>query len=50
MRLLRESLFGVDISLTACRITAFSLYLAYLDQLSPPDIQALQKKGGHCPG
>ena len=50
MRLLQESIFGVDISLTACRITAFSLYLAYLDQLSPPDIQALQKKGRALPG
>lgn len=50
MRLLRESLFGVDISLTACRITAFSLYLAYLDQLSPPDIQELQEKGRALPG
>jgi len=49
MRLLRESLFGVDISLTACRIAAFSLYLAYLDQLSPPDIQALQAKGRALP-
>jgi hypothetical protein len=49
MRLLQESLFGVDISQTACRITAFSLYLAYLDQLSPPDIQALQKKGRALP-
>ena len=49
MRLLQESLFGVDISLTACRITAFSLYLAYLDQLSPPDIQALQKRGRALP-
>ncbi len=49
MRLLRESLFGVDISLTACRITAFSLYLAYLDQLTPPDIQALQAKGRALP-
>jgi len=49
MQLLRESLFGVDISLTACRIAAFSLYLAYLDQLSPPDIQALQEKGRALP-
>ena len=49
MRLLQESLFGIDISRTACRITAFSLYLAYLDQLSPPDIQALQKKGKALP-
>ncbi len=50
MRLLRESLFGVDINETACRITAFSLYLAYLDQLSPRDIQALQEKGRALPG
>ena len=41
MRLLRESLFGVDVSPTACRITAFSLYLAYLDQLDPPDIPVI---------
>lgn len=49
MRLLRESLFGVDTSKTACRITAFSLYLAYLDQLSPRDIQELQEKGRALP-
>ncbi len=49
MRLLQESLFGVDVSLTACRITAFSLYLAYLDQLTPPDIQALQERGRALP-
>jgi SAM-dependent methyltransferase len=49
MRLLQESLFGVDISPTACRITAFSLYLAYLDQLAPRDIQELQKKGQALP-
>src|SRR5271157_3492523 len=47
--LLRKSLFGVDISPTACRITAFSLCLAYLDQLSPRDIQALQEKGSALP-
>jgi type I restriction-modification system DNA methylase subunit len=49
MELLRNSLFGVDISPTACRITAFSLYLAYLDQLLPRDIQALQEKGSALP-
>jgi hypothetical protein len=49
MRLLRESLFGVDKNLTACRITAFALYLAYLDHLTPSDIQRLQKKGGALP-
>lgn len=43
------SLYGVDINPTACRITAFSLYLAYLDQLSPRDIQELQKKGLKLP-
>lgn len=46
MRLLRESLHGVDINPTACKITAFSLYLAYLDQLSPRDIQELQEQEG----
>ncbi len=49
MQLLQESLFGVDINPTACRITAFSLYLAYLDQLTPRDIQELQKKGRALP-
>lgn len=49
MHLLQNSLFGVDINPTACRITAFSLYLAYLDQLAPRDIQELQKKGRALP-
>lgn len=49
MRLMRESIYGVDINPTACRITAFSLYLAYLDQLSPRDIQELQEKGAALP-
>lgn len=49
MRLLRESLFGVDKNQAACRITAFSLYLAYLDKLSPRDIQGLQKRGRALP-
>lgn len=49
MNLLTESLFGVDINPTACRITAFSLYLAYLDQLSPRDIRELQAKGRALP-
>ncbi|MGJ8527431.1 HsdM family class I SAM-dependent methyltransferase [Maritalea sp.] len=49
MHLLQNSLFGVDINPTACRITAFSLYLAYLDQLAPRNIQELQKKGRALP-
>lgn len=48
-RILQESLFGVDINPTACRITAFSLYLAYLDQLTSRDIQDLQAKGHKLP-
>ena len=47
--LLRDSLFGVDKSRVACRIAAFSLYLAYLDQLSPRDIQELQRNGPPLP-
>jgi hypothetical protein len=50
MRLLQSNLFGIDINPTACRITAFSLYLAYLDQLTPRDIQHLQSKGRALPG
>lgn len=49
MELLRSNIFGIDINPTACRITAFSLYLAYLDQLTPRDIQALQAKGRALP-
>jgi hypothetical protein len=48
-KVLCRSLCGIDINPTACRITAFSLYLAYLDQLSPRDIQELQQKGHKLP-
>ena len=49
MALLRSSVFGVDKSPIACRIAAFSLYLAYLDQLKPRDIQNLQRRGRVLP-
>jgi len=49
MALLRSRLYGIDLNPTACRITAFSLYLAYLDQLEPRDIQELQAKGRALP-
>ena len=49
MELLRSSISGVDVTSTACRITAFSLYLAYLDQLTPRDIRHLQAKGSALP-
>jgi hypothetical protein len=49
LRKLLCNLHGVDINPTACRITAFSLYLAYLDQLSPRNIQELRQKGHKLP-
>ena len=48
-RILCDTLYGIDINPTACRITAFSLYLAYLDQLSPRDIDELRAKGHGLP-
>ncbi len=49
IRLLQTHIFGIDVKETACRITAFSLYLAYLDQLSPRGIQELQERGRALP-
>ena len=49
MKLMCSSLRGIDKDPTACRITAFSLYLAYLDQLSPRGIQELQERGRALP-
>lgn len=40
------SLRGVDKNLTACRIACFSLYLAFLDQFEPPDVQVYMKVTG----
>lgn len=47
--ILCDNIAGVDVNPTACKIAAFSLYLALLDQLSPPDIQELQRKGTVLP-
>ncbi|HKQ39938.1 MAG TPA: N-6 DNA methylase, partial [Verrucomicrobiae bacterium] len=48
-RLLTTNLQGVDSDPTACMVACFSLYLAFLDQLDPPDIwklkQALEQLG-----
>ncbi len=49
MNILRNNLYGVDSNRSACQITAFSLYLAFLDQLSPPDIQKLLGKWERLP-
>ncbi len=45
VKVLQERIFGVEIHETACLIACFSLYLALLDQLDPPDIEALEKQG-----
>jgi hypothetical protein len=49
MDILRNNLYGVDSNSSACQITAFSLYLAFLDQLSPPDIRKLLGKWDRLP-
>jgi len=43
-KLLCDNFWGVDLNATACRITCFSLYLAFFDQLEPPDIWELKKE------
>lgn len=43
MRLLAENLSGVDVNLTACIVTCFSLYLAFLDQMQPKEITELRE-------
>ncbi|MCW1970896.1 MAG: N-6 DNA methylase [Anaerolineae bacterium] len=37
---------GVDKNPTACRITCFSLYVAYLDQFNPPDVRKHMEQTG----
>ena len=49
IKLLQESIYGVDRSETACQVAALSLYLALLDQLAPRVIRELQKKGRALP-
>jgi hypothetical protein len=49
INILQRNCFGIDSSDTACRISAFSLYLSFLDQLDPRDIQRLQRQGNALP-
>ena len=42
--LLRKHVFGADINLMACRVTAFSLYLSLLEGLDPADIMEAQER------
>lgn len=44
IKILREQIVGIDFNGTACRIAAFSLYIALLDELSPPTIRKLQAR------
>jgi hypothetical protein len=43
LRLLSENLRGIDIHPTACLVTCFSLYLAFLDQMNPKEIIELKE-------
>ena len=43
-KILRERICGVDLSLIACQATCFSLYLAMLDFLDPPEIRRLGRE------
>lgn len=44
--LLKQRIFGADINLMACRVTAFSLYLSLLEGLEPADILEAQDQEG----
>lgn len=44
LSLLENNLSGVDIQLTACLVTCFSLYLAFLDQMDPKEIRELREE------
>jgi len=44
-----NQLYGIDISDTACHITCFSLYLAYLEWLEPNDVEYLLEHGERLP-
>jgi len=46
LEIISKQLCGVDVNETACRIACFSLYLAFLDQLSPRDVHELENKRG----
>ena len=47
--ILQNRLRGIDINPTACRIACFSLYLAFLDCFSPPDIKQYIRRKGKLP-
>ena len=42
--ILQRQIRGVDVNLDACRITAFSLYLALFEKLNPMDVEEFKEK------
>jgi hypothetical protein len=47
LTILQEQIRGVDINLGACRIAAFSLYLALFEKLQPIDVDEFKEKVRH---
>jgi SAM-dependent methyltransferase len=45
--ILQKQLRGVDVNLDACRIAAFSLYLALFEKLQPIDVDEFKERTGH---
>lgn len=45
IKLLENHIFGADINESACRVTAFSLYLCVLENLRPADLLKLTTQG-----
>lgn len=43
LRLLAENISGVDVEHAACLVACFSLYLAFLDQMEPKEIDELRE-------
>jgi len=48
-KILREQLAGIDVNPEAIRVAAFSLYLAMLHYLDPPDILEHVRRGNRLP-
>jgi len=48
-KILRDQIAGIDINGEAVRVAAFSLYLAFLNYQSPPDILSQIKQGKKLP-
>lgn len=49
LKSIASRLHGADINPSAVRVAAFSLYIALLEQLNPPDLQALMRRGKLLP-